>query len=183
MIWREPRGYHADCYFCNTITTGFSVKNKHKIIYPNLDSARRPIPHLDTLSIPFPPQDRLDSFADEMETEEGSVGGDQLQSIDHDYTVEEILEPKTFTQDELNDLVRDLALSKEKAELASRLKEKHLLDKNVLICHYHSLNFQLATFFKVDGPLCYCHDIIGLLTNLSQIHIASICSLILHIEV
>ncbi len=25
------------------IITGFSVKNKHKIIYPNLDSARRPI--------------------------------------------------------------------------------------------------------------------------------------------
>ncbi len=45
-----------------------------------------------------------------METEEGAVGGDQLQSMDHDYTVEEILEPKTFTQDELNDLVRDLAL-------------------------------------------------------------------------
>ncbi len=40
MIWREPRDHHADCYFCNT--SGFSVKNKHKIIYPNLDSARRP---------------------------------------------------------------------------------------------------------------------------------------------
>ncbi len=94
--------------------------------------------------------------------------------MDHDYTVEEILEPKMFTQDELNDLVRDLALSKEKAELlASRLKQKQLLDKNVLICHYHSQNFQLATFFKVDGPLCYCHDITGLFTNLSQIHIAS----------
>ncbi len=107
-----------------------------------------------------------------METEEGAVGGGQLQSMDHDYTVEEILEPKTFTQDELNDLVRDQALSKEKAELlASRLKQKHLLDKNLLICHYRSRNFQLAIFFKVDGPLCYFHDIIGLFTNLSQIHI------------
>ncbi len=95
-------------------------------------------------------------------------------SMDPDYTVEEILEPKSFTQDELNDLVRDLALSNEKAELvASRLKQKHLLDKNVLICHYRSRNFQLATFFKVDVPLCYCHDIIGLFTNLSQIHIVS----------
>ncbi len=159
-----------------------SLKNKHKIIYPNLDSARRPIPHDDTLPIPFPSQDILDFIADEMKTEEGAVGGDQLQSMDHDYTVEEILEPKTFTQDELNDLVRDLTLSKEKTlVLASRLKQKHLLDKNVLICHYHSRNFQLAIFFKVDGPLCYCHDIIGLFTNLSQIHIAS--SLILHIEV
>ncbi len=81
-----------------------------------------------------------------METEESAVGGDQLQSMDDDYTVEEILEPKTFTQDELNDLVRDLAISKEKVELlASRLKQKHLLDKNVLICYYRSRNFQLAT--------------------------------------
>ncbi len=126
MIWREPRDHHADCYFCNTNTTGFSVKNKHKIIYPNLDSARRPIPHDDTLPIPFPPQDRLDSIADEMETEEGAVGGDQLQSMDHDYTVEEILEPKTFTQDELNDLVRDLALSKEKAELLTSRRNTYL---------------------------------------------------------
>ncbi len=137
MIWREPRDHHADCYFCNTNTSGFSVKSNHKIIYPNLDSARRPIPHDDTLPIPFPPQDRLDFIADEMETEEGAVDGDQLQSTDHDYTVEEILEPKTFTQEELNDLVRDLALSKEKAELlSSKLKQKHLLDKNILICHY-----------------------------------------------
>ncbi len=101
MIWREPRDHHADCYFCNSNTIGFSVKNKHKIIYPNLDSARWPIPHDDTLPIPFAPQDRLDSIADEMETEGSAVGGEQLQSMDPDYTVEEILEPKTFTQYEL----------------------------------------------------------------------------------
>ncbi len=160
------------------------MKNKHNIIYPNLYSARRPIPHDDTLQIPFPPQDRLDYIADEMETEGGALDGDQLQSMDPDYTFEEILEPKTFTQDEVNDLVRDLALSKEKAELlASRFKQKHLLNKNVLICHYLSRNFQLATFFKVDGLLCYCHDIIGPFTNLLQIHIASEWRLILHIEV
>ncbi len=97
-----------------------------------------------------------------------------IPEIPHDYTVEEILEPKTFTQDELNELVRDLVLSKEKSEhFASRLKQKHLLNKKILICHYRSRNFQLATLFKVDGPLCYYDDIIGLYTNLSQIHIAS----------
>ncbi len=101
MIWREPKEHHADYYFCNTNTTGFSVKNKHKITYPNLDSARRPILHDDTLPVPFPRQHRLDFIADEMETEESAVGGDKLQSMDPDYTVEEILEPKTFTQDEL----------------------------------------------------------------------------------
>ncbi len=94
MICREPRDHHANCYFCNTNTTGFSVKNKYQIIYLNLDSARRPIPHDDSLPIPFLPQDRLDSIADEMETEEGAVGGDHLQSMDPDYIFEEILKPK-----------------------------------------------------------------------------------------
>ncbi len=64
MIWRESRDHHADCYFCNTNTTGFSVKTKHKNIYQNLDSAHRPIPHDVMLPIAFPPQDRLDPIAD-----------------------------------------------------------------------------------------------------------------------
>ncbi len=66
------------------------MKNKHKIIYPNLDSVCRPMTPDYMLPIPFPPQYRLDSIADEIETEEGAVGGDQLQlhSMEHDYTVE-----------------------------------------------------------------------------------------------
>ncbi len=43
--------------FVMLIHSGFSVKNKHKIIYPNLDSSLRPIPHEDTLPIPFLPQE------------------------------------------------------------------------------------------------------------------------------
>jgi hypothetical protein len=39
MVWREPRDHHSDCYFCMVDTAGFSSKNKHKIIYPNLDPA------------------------------------------------------------------------------------------------------------------------------------------------
>ena len=59
MIWREPRDHHADCYFCSVNVAGFSVKNKHNIIYPNLESARRPIPHGDTLPVPVPPLEGL----------------------------------------------------------------------------------------------------------------------------
>src|ERR1043165_5023175 len=153
---------------CTSHSRLLSLKNKHKIIYLNLDSARRPIPQDDTLPVPIPPTDGLDSIEDEMESGE-AFGRNPETSIDLDYVPDESLEAQTFTQDELNDLVRDLALSKEKAELlVPRLKQKNLLEKNVLISHYQKRN---VDFFTVDGPLCYCHDINGLFTCLSQEHI------------
>jgi len=93
---------------------------------------------------------------------------------DPDYVPDDSMEPQTFNQDELNDLVRDLGLSKQKSEiLASRLKQKNLLQKNVLISHYRKRNHDLTTFFSVDGPLCYCNDIEGLFECLSQVHVPS----------
>jgi len=45
--------------------------------------------------------------------------------------------PQLFSQGELNDLARDLNLSKESSELlASRLKEKNLLQPGTLITFY-----------------------------------------------
>ncbi|KAI6658231.1 hypothetical protein LOD99_15500 [Oopsacas minuta] len=89
-------------------------------------------------------------------------------STDANYVPEnELLGPQTFTQGELNDLVRDLDLSKDKAELlASRLKQKNLLDKDVLVSHYRKRNFDLAQYYTTDGPLCYCNDIEGLLRRI-----------------
>src|ERR1043165_7812684 len=86
-----------------------------------------------------------------------AFGGNPKTSTDLDYVPDESLETQTFTHDELNDLVRDLALSKEKAELlVPRLKQKNFLEKNVLTSHYRKRN---VDFFIVDGPLCYFHDI------------------------
>ena len=38
------------------------------------------------------------------------------------------------------------------------LKQKNLLDNNVLVSHYRQRNFDLAQFIT-DGPLCHCDDI------------------------
>jgi len=173
MIWREPKDHVTDCYFCSVNTTGFSVKNKHKIVYPSLDSAIRPVPHDASLPIPVPPLDGLESVEDEIEFNTLAGSTDQ-DSADSEYTPDSDIGPETFNQDELNDLVRDLSLSKEKAELlASRLKQKHLLAAGVKVCHYRKRNLDLSKFFVVDGPLCYCNDINGLFETLSQSHIAS----------
>src|SRR5678816_2423193 len=88
MIWREPRDHHEDCYFCSVNLEGFSAKNKHHIIYPNLDSASKPVQHNESLPIPIPLDDGLASIADAMDDEEGAVGGILGQSIDPDYTID-----------------------------------------------------------------------------------------------
>ena len=45
MIWREQRDHITDCYFCLTKTKGYNQRNRKKILYPNLPSAIRPVPH------------------------------------------------------------------------------------------------------------------------------------------
>ena len=166
MIWREPKDHYNDCYFCAVNTAGFSSKNKHQIVYPNLDSALKPVPHDSTLLIPVPP-DGLDSVKDECVVD---VERQDAADVDFDPDTDGE-EPKVFTQGELNDLVRDLSLSKEKAKLlASRLKEKNLLAVGVKISHFRKRNNDLSRFFTIDGTLCYCNNVNGLFENLSQVH-------------
>ena len=45
MVWREQKDHTTDCYFCLTTIKGYSLKTRHKIIYPNVDSAISPVPN------------------------------------------------------------------------------------------------------------------------------------------
>ena len=45
MVWREPKNRFDDCYFWAVSTKGINRKNKKSFVYPNLQSAIRPIPH------------------------------------------------------------------------------------------------------------------------------------------
>ena len=122
VIWREPKDHVTDCYFCLTKTEGFNAKNKSKIIYPNLPSAIRPVAHCDEIPIPI----YKESNPDEEITDKSDKGMPDNEHQDKDYA-EELISEK-FSQNELNDLVCDLALSKESSELlASRLAEKKLI--------------------------------------------------------
>ena len=95
------------------------VKNKGKsletIEYPDLRSARRPVSHSSDVPIPTPPENIIVSESDS----------------DNEDTQDDSYEPQNknlllipMTQSRLNDLVRDLGLTKQQSELlASRLKE------------------------------------------------------------
>ena len=132
MVWREPRNHADDCYFCLTNITGFNASSRKKIKYTNLRSAMRPVSHSDDLSVPTPPvnKDLLSSSDEEMPSREDSAESISLEDIESTYLGTSGNEQHWITQEDLNDLARDLYLSKQPSEfLASRLKQWNLVQK------------------------------------------------------
>ena len=76
--------------------------------------------------------------------------------------------PHLITQVELNDLVRDLYLPKQLAELlGSRLQEWKVLDKDTNVSIFRNRNKDLLPFFIVtDSGVCACSDVNGLMLKL-----------------
>ena len=145
----------------------------YKIIYRNIDSALRPVSHDPSMPAPLYLEDGLASLVDEVVFDkESNLAPSDSTGSEHDPG--DKLKPILFSQEKLNDLIRDQALSKQKAELlALRLQENNLLQKDVLVSHYRKRNTDLSTLFRVDEPQCYCHDITSLFQKLGEDHIAS----------
>ena len=88
-------------------------KNKHSVQYANVSSAIRPVAHGPGIPIPEPPKDFavLESLSS---TDTGDESAHDLWD-QQSCGASSFKQPKFFTQDELNDLSRDLNLSKESA--------------------------------------------------------------------
>jgi hypothetical protein len=72
--------------------------------------------------------------------------------------------PRFFSQSELNDLVRDLGLPKDSAEvLGSRLKSKNLLSPGTSFSWHRNRQKEFITYFSQDGDIMYCSDVFGLM--------------------
>ena len=150
VVWREPTNHVTDSYFCVVDVTGINRKNRGSLKYPDLLSARRLVAHCD--EIPAPIFGELPYISDENAS---SVEG---------YEDEVVLEdnvPHSFSQKELNDLVHDLSLSTDSAELlSSRLNEKKLLSDSACISFFRNRHKEYLRFFLYSeglGVLCrYC---------------------------
>ncbi|GFU74236.1 uncharacterized protein TNCV_4168271 [Trichonephila clavipes] len=112
MIWREPKNHSDDCYFCSCSVQGFNLKkNRKDISYRTIiRSAIRPVPHGPDLPIPSPP-DTLDNILDDLD-QISHISSDSDDGYDSGTNDSEL-----FSQSDLNDLVRDLGLPKETAEV------------------------------------------------------------------
>jgi len=122
MVRRKPTYHVSDCCFCLASFTGVTAKAKHTVQYPNLPSAMRPVPHSAELPMPKPPTNITVS---DLESSNEDVGqANNNMDCDPIYAgVCSSNEPHLLTQGDLNDIVRDLNLSKKQAELLGpRLK-------------------------------------------------------------
>lgn len=154
MIWREQQDHVTDCYFCLTQIKGYNKSNRKLIRYPNLKSAIRPVPHSSEIQVPKYDYSTKLSETDSSQADEKDV-----------YEMEESNCLHLITQCDLNDLVRDLNLTKDLSELlASRLKGWNLLEKNVKVTSYRERTKYLSRYFTGKEDLFYCVNIEGLFT-------------------
>ena len=169
MVWRNPTNHISDWYFCMTppVSKGLSRKKKHGIQYPNISSAIRPVPHGEILPVPKAPE-KYTIDSDKQEIESSASSSEFRMSSQESYTASCIShEPHFISQNELNDLVRDLELCKTKSELlGSRLQQWNLLADGVRISKYRDRQQQLELFYFVDGNLVVCPKVHGLIAAL-----------------
>lgn len=155
MIWRNPLCHATKCYFCLSKQTGIGKNLRWH--YANVESVTFPVPHSDTLPVPTcPSSSNIPEFLSSDE-----------KNTDSEY--EQSQRPLLLNQFELNDLVRDLQLSKDKAELlASRMKQHNFLAPNVKITEYRERDKTYSKYFTKKGQICFCMDIPGLFKELGQ---------------
>ena len=137
-IWREPTNHHDDCYFCMVDISKYKkTKDRKKIVYPSIPSSIAPVNHCAELPIPQPPTTH-------------AISSTSSEDDDADFEVDTTSsskDPHFPNQDELDDLSRDLGLTKAKAEiLSSRLKEWNLLDPSCKIFKPRKRHVTFASF-------------------------------------
>ena len=166
MVWRSPKNHHDDCYFRMVSMSRWNRHKKNSWYYPDLESARRPVPHFEEVPIPvFSSFPKLVSNDDLFaETEEVNSDGSNYNDNMYDTTAEWQSKVKPFSRSQLNDLVRDLALSTEASRvLASRLSEHGILDSKTKITFYRHRDEPLSGYFTKEDNFVFCKNLKGLL--------------------
>jgi hypothetical protein len=92
-------------------------------------------------------------------------------SRDVDYVPSTDSSHHTITEDELIDLIRDIKLPKNKAELlASRIQQCNVIHHSVKATTFGTRNHEFGKFFKTAGYFTYCKDIEGLMDEMHMRH-------------
>ena len=121
---------------------GINSMNKNHVQYVDVPTVIRPIPDGQDLPVPEP-DGSMEYSSDSEHRDRAAVAGDDA------YKPEDDDRPLPLTQAELNDLTRDLNLSKESAQLLrSRRKEKRLLAQGTTFYWYQDRVKELRHFLR-----------------------------------
>ncbi|XP_053960401.1 uncharacterized protein LOC128864672 [Anastrepha ludens] len=162
-VWREPTDHSSNCFFCmvdpSKRRTG---KKASPIMYPDIPSSMAPVPHSSGLPVPTPPEKEQVSSCEspDSKSEEDNEGeGFNLLADNRN--------PYYPNQKDMNDLIRDLGLTKSNAELlTSRLMQWNLLDPSVKVSCQRKRHSLFSNFFISEDGLCFCHDVTGLIEKI-----------------
>lgn len=149
MLWREPISHADDCYVCKAKIVG---KGRHRrAVYAVTSVATLPVPHLDTVPYPICPDSTRDKRKSDESVESTKTNGSDCESQQKSHRL---------SQAELNDWIRDLELSKKKAELlASRMQQSNFLAPGVKVTYYRNRNKLFSRHFSKKDNICYCNDV------------------------
>ncbi|XP_058883872.1 uncharacterized protein LOC131737639 [Acipenser ruthenus] len=160
-IWQEPTDHSSNCYFCMVDPSKrWTGKNAPAITYPDLPSSIAPEPLCHELPVPTPPEREQPSL------EESSKSESEEDVVDPDDNFRDGAEernPYYPNQKDLNDLIRDLGLTKSNAELlTTRFKQWNLLDESVQVADQRKRHQPFSSFFTCQDGLCFCHNVTSL---------------------
>lgn len=182
MIWRQPFNHPEDCYFCKNYKFGANSKTT--------------IAYIETTSVSFPVllqdvnqnllNDENDNHIPEIDNNpqnitepmevddlgENENGSENYSDSEQDESMVDDGRNRIkgqLSQKDLNDLIRELDLPKDKSELlASRLQEFGCLQKETRICVYRDRDLPFSAHFEKDSKMVFCNDIPGLMEEFGK---------------
>jgi hypothetical protein len=118
----------------------------------------RPVHHSAELPLPKPPTNM--TLSDSESSDEDVYQANNNMYCDTFAGACSSNEPHLLTQGDLNDIIRDLNLSKQQAELlGSRLKGWNLLRQDTKVCFYRGRHEELKDFFSQEDDVMFCNDV------------------------
>ncbi|XP_061421616.1 uncharacterized protein LOC133350847 [Lethenteron reissneri] len=121
---------------------------------------RHPSPRCHELPVPTPPEREQPSLEESSKSESGE---DVLDPDDNFRGGAEERNPYYRNRKDLNDLIRDLGLTKSNAELLTfRLKQWNLLDESVQFANQRKRHQSFCSFFTRQDGLCFCYNVTSL---------------------
>lgn len=159
MTWIEPEDHKSEtCYFC--VNYKFGRCQRHYAIkkYEATNNVILPEVRCEGIPVPSPPTHTIS--ANIYANTEITTAVENLSDITY-LPVDDFSNcPNLIDQAYFEDLVRDLGLTKEKAEiLCSRLKNRHLIKDDVKVTFPRKRHADLESFFKKSDDLVYCCNI------------------------